>query len=477
MFSLLKLKSPHFPSPTTLLTKFQLLSHSLCSTTQNSPDFKQLYSIVSCDIGGLDDLEATLNLSKVTTTPSLVTQVLDSCKEQVPTRRLLRFFSWSKKTLSKLPDEVFNHALRVFAEKKDAVALDILVEDFRKEDRVMETETFSLVAEALVKLDREDAALGIFKNLEKFKCSIDTTAVISIVNALCAKGHAKKAEGVVWHHRSKISGVESCVYRNLLHGWCVYGNVKEARRVLKEMKSLDIELDVFCYNTLLRCLCKRNLKFNPSALVPEASNLMMEMRSYKIHPTAATFNILLSCLGKVRRVKEAHRILYSMKRLGCSPDWVSYYLVVRVLYLSGRFGKGNKVVDEMLKEGLTPNPGFYHDLVGLLCGVERIGHALELFERMKTSKVGDYGPVYDLLITKLCKGGEFEKGRLLWDEAVERGIALQCSSDVLDPSVTVVFKPRKKAEEVSMTRTVKKTKKKKISIVRPSKKTNRKKNG
>lgn len=336
----------------------------------------------------------------------------------------------------------------MFAEKKDAVALDILVSEFPKEHRVMEIETFSLVAEALVKLDKEDAAVGIFKNLDKFKCRRDGQAVVSIVHALCSKGHAKKAEGVVWHHRSKISGFESCVYKSILHGWCVFGNVKEARRALGEMKSMGIEVDVFCYNALLRCLCKRNLKFNPSALVPEATNVIVEMRSWKIAPTAATFNILLSCLGKTRRMKEAHRVLYTMRKLGCSPDWVSYYLVVRVMYLSGRFGKGNDLVDLMLEAGLMPLPRFYHDLVGVLCGVERVGHALKLFDRMKKAGIGDYGPVYDLLIPKLCRSGEFEKGKLLWNEAMDMGITLQSSSDVLDPAITDVFKPVKKIKEV-----------------------------
>ncbi|KAF9591022.1 hypothetical protein IFM89_001232 [Coptis chinensis] len=456
MFSLLKPKLTHIFTLRKLVFHFKHFSHST--------DFNELCNIVSNGIGGLDDLEASLNSSKALITPFLVTQVLDSCKNEVPTRRLLRFFSWSNKSPEcRFEDGDFNHAIRVFAEKKDLVALDILVSSLRKEQRVMEVETFGKAAETLVKCGKEDEAVGIFKNLDKFQCAKDGVAVSAIVHALCAKGHAKKAEGVVWHHRSKISGIETCIYRSLLHGWCVHGNVKEARRILNEMKRLGLELDSFCYDTLLRCLCKRNLKFNPSGLVPEAFNIMMEMRSYKILPTAASFNILLSCLGKTRRVKEAIKVLNSMRKSGCSPDWVSYYLVVRVLYLSGRFGKGNMIVDEMIKEGVTPEPRFYHDLLGVLCGVERVGHALELFERMKKSGKGDYGSVYDLLIPKLCRGGEFEKGRLLWDEAMKMGITLQCSSDVLDPTVTEVFMPNKKVEEVSMNKskklTIKKTKK------------------
>ncbi|KAL6976532.1 hypothetical protein U1Q18_025323 [Sarracenia purpurea var. burkii] len=412
----------------------------------------ELCSVVSSGIGGLDELEVSLCKFDIPLTSSLVTQVLDSCKNEAPTRRLLRFFLWSRKNLdAKLEDEDYNCAIRLFSEKEDFRAIDILISDLGKEGRKMETPTFSLVAEILVKLGREEEALGIFKNLGKFKCPQDRVTVTAIVCALCAQGHAKRAEGVVWHHKDKISGAESCIYRNLLYGWSEQQRVKEARRIITEMKSRGVVLDLFCYNTFLRCLCERNLKSNPSGLVPEALNVMMEMRSYQITPTSISYNILISCLGRARRVKESLRILDIMRSSGCSPDWVSYYLVARVLYLTGRFGKGKQIIDKMIEDKLVPEQKFYYDLIGVLCGVERVNYAFELFEQMKKSSLGGYGPVYDLLIPKLCRGGDFEKGRELWEEATNLGITLQCSSEVLNSSVTMVFKPvRKVKEEVNL---------------------------
>jgi pentatricopeptide repeat protein len=433
--------------------KHERLCLSLYCTVLPNPaqsKLQELCGFVSSMIGGLDELELSLNKLTVSLTPSLVTQVIDSCKHDAPNRRLLRFFLWSRKKLNcGLEDKDYNYAIQVFAEKNDHTAMDILISDLRKEGRVMDTHAFSVVAEALVKLGKEDEALGIFKNLDKYKCPQDKVTVTAIVNALCAKGHARRAEGVVLHHKDKISGVEPCIYRSLLYGWSEQENVKEARRIIKEMKSAGFLPDLFCYNTFLRCLCERNLKRNPSGLVPESLNVMMEMRSYKIAPTSISYNILLSCLGRTRRVKECCRILETMKKSGCSPDWTSYYLVARVLYLSGRYGKGNKIVDEMISEGLIPDRKFYYDLIGILCGGERANFALELFERMKRSSLGGYGPVYDVLIPKLCRGGDFEKGRELWNEAMGLEVTLGCSSDLLDPSITEVFKPTRILENVS----------------------------
>lgn len=454
--------------------------YSTVPSNQVSRELKELCKVVSSTIGGLDDLELSLNQFTGSLSSSLVTQVIDSSKHEAPTRRLLRFFLWSCKNLSaSLEDKDYNHAIRVFAEKKDHTAMNILVSDLRKEGRVMETQSFGVLVETLVKLGREDEALGIFKNLEKFKCVQDSVTVSAIVSALCAKGHARRAEGVVYHHKDKISGMELCIYRSLIYGWSMQENVKAARKIIKEMKSAGIMPDLFCYNTFLRGLCERNLKRNPSGLVPEALNVMMEMRSYRIAPTSISYNILLSCLGRTRRVKESCRVLEQMKKSGCAPDWVSYYLVARVLYLSGRFGKGNKIVDEMIEEGIIPDRKFYYDLIGILCGVERVNFALELFERMKRSSVGGYGPVYDVLIPKVCRGGDFVKGRELWDEAMVMGLTLSCSSNVLDPSITEVFQPRRKPTEGclgSTTPSIKARVKKTVIEVNKKKKSKKMKN-
>ncbi|XP_068645344.1 pentatricopeptide repeat-containing protein At5g61370, mitochondrial [Aristolochia californica] len=422
-----------------------------------SLESKKLCEIVS-GVGSLDDMEASLDKCSATVTtitPSLVTQVLSSVSEtETPSRRLLRFFSWARQKTCNLGewDDAFNHTIRVLAQKRDLIAVNILVSDLQKEHRQMETETFCCLAEILVKLGQEDDAVGLFKNLQKFNCPQDFISLSAVVHALCSKGHARKAQGILWHHRHKISlPVEPSLSRVLLQGWCIHGNVKEARTTLEDMKSLGICPGLSSYNAFLRCLCTRNVNYNPSALVSDANVVLSEMSSSGVPPTPVSFNILLSCLGKVRRVKEACRVLSSMQEMGCTPDWMSYYLVTRVLFLTGRFGKGNMIVDQMIERGVTPEARFYHGLIALLCGIDKVGHALDMLEKMKTrnhlnleARNHLYGQVYDLLIPKICKAGNFEKGKQLWNEATERGIPIQCSSDLLDPTKTEVFKPIKK---------------------------------
>ncbi|KAK3157603.1 hypothetical protein QOZ80_2AG0124920 [Eleusine coracana subsp. coracana] len=346
-------------------------------------------------------------------------------------------------------DEALDSVIVVLAQVGDLTAMRIAVSDAEKDGFRMAPETFTAVVEALVKAGRKDEAVRLFRGLEQQRLLPQPgvgvrgaglwSSSLAMVQALCMRGHAREAEGVVWHHKSELSvePVISIVQRSLLHGWCVHGNAKEARRVLDDMKSSGVPLGLPSFNDFLNCVCHRNLRFNPSALVPEAMDVLAEMRSYGVAPAASSFNILLSCLGRARRVKEAYRVLYMMieGKAGCSPDWVSYYLVVRVLYLTGRIVRGKRLVDAMLESGVLPTAKFFQGLIGVLCGTEQVDHALDMFKLMKRHELVDTR-IYDLLIEKLCRNGRFDLGRELWDDATKSGLVLGCSEDLLDPLKT-----------------------------------------
>ncbi|KAL6643055.1 hypothetical protein ACP70R_021236 [Stipagrostis hirtigluma subsp. patula] len=437
--------------------------------------------VVFSGAGSLDEVGGRLDRLGVSVSPALVGRVIDSCGEMGvgggSGRRLLRFLEWCRsKNPGALDDEALDRAIGVLARVGDLTAMRIAVGDAQKDGRRMAPETFTTVAEALVKAGKEDEAVRLFRGLERQRLLPQPgvggdgvwSSSLAMVQALCKRGHAREAQGVVWHHKRELSAepMVSIVQRCLLHGWCVHGNAKEARRVLDDMKSSGVPLGLPSFNDFLHCLCHRNLRFNPSALVPEAMDVFAEMRSYGVTPAASSFNILLSCLGRARRVKEAYRILYLMReeKSGCSPDWVSYYLVVRVLYLTGRIIRGKRLVDAMLESGVPPTAKFFHGLIGVLCGTEQLDHALDMFKLMKRCELVDT-QIYDLLIEKLCRNGRFEVGRELWDDATKSGLVLGCSEDLLDPLKTDVFRPASTAQRLSPQKYKCLVQKKKITAV------------
>ncbi|XP_020579191.1 pentatricopeptide repeat-containing protein At5g61370, mitochondrial-like [Phalaenopsis equestris] len=457
-------KGAFFSSPHLLRESWLEFSRqsSSCAAPEST---KLLLDNVALGIGSLDDMEASLEQMNIRISPELATQVIHSFKilpastsigsGRSRSRRLLRFFIWFlRRSHEGFGDVVFNCAIQAFAEMKDLTAMGIAISELQKLGCRMDAETFVMVAETLVKAGKADEAILLFRNtVENQMPCIDGTFsfIAAIVHVLCSKGYAKKAEGVVWNHRDKLKEENiGIIYRSLLHGWCIYGNVKEAKRILKEMKSRGIVPGLASYNDLLRCICYRNLKLNPSGLVSEATDLMMEMRSSGVTPTIVSFNILLSCLSRARRVKEACDIFSSMMQgeVISSPDQVTYYLVIRVLYLTKRICRGNRILDQLIRNGVVVEARFFHSLIGLLCGIEEVNCALEMFEKMKCQCRESMGPTYDLLIEKLCRNGKFDVGRCLYDEAIENGVVLKISSDLLDPLKIQVFKPTRSQEKL-----------------------------
>ncbi|VAH82488.1 unnamed protein product [Triticum turgidum subsp. durum] len=438
------------------------IRRAMCSGAwQEGESEAAVRDVVCLGSGSLDEVGSRLDRLNFAISPALVRRVIDSCSERSDSgRRLLRFLSWCRsKDPAGLGDEEHDRAVAVLARMGDLTAMKIAVGDGEKDGRRMAPETFTAVVEALVKAGKEDEAVRLFRGLERQKLLPQQgpgaggegiwCSSLAMVQTLCMKGYAREAQGVVWHHKSELSAepMVSIVQRSLLHGWCVHGNAKEARRVLDDIKSSGCPLGLPSFNDFLNCVCHRNLKFNPSALVPEAMDILTEMRSYGVTPDSSSFNILLSCLGRARRVKEAYRILYLMREgeEGCSPDWVSYYLVVKVLYLTDRIIRGKRLVEDMLESGVLPTAKFFHGLIGILCGTEKVDHALDMFRIMKSCELVDT-PTYDLLIEKLSRNGRFEVAKELWDDATKNGIVLGCSSDLLDPLKTEVFRPVRPAQ-------------------------------
>ncbi|CAN6293526.1 unnamed protein product [Urochloa humidicola] len=458
---------------------------SLCSGAPRDGDLEAAVREVVCSgSGSLDEVGSRLDSLGVAVSPALVDRVMDSCGVGSG-RRLLRFLSWCRsKDPGALGDEALDRAIGALARVGDLTAMRIAVSDAEKDGRRMAPETFTAVIEALIDAGKEDETVRLFRGLERQGLLPERSdsaggdgvwsSSLAMVQALCKRGYAREAQGVVYHHKSELSvePMVSIVERSLLHGWCVHGNAKEARSVLDGMKSARVPLGLPSFNDFLHCVCHRNLKFNPSALVPEAMDILTEMRSCGVAPAASSFNILLSCLGRARRVKEAYRILYLMRegKAGCSPDWVSYYLVVRVLYLTGRIVRGKRLVDAMLESGVLPTAKFFHGLIGVLCGTEQVDHALDMFRLMKSCELVDTR-IYDLLIEKLCRNGRFELGRELWDDATKSGLVLGCSVDLLDPLKTEVFRPAVPAQKLSPQSYKHLTQKKKITAVGAKKKT------
>lgn len=390
--------------------------------------------------GDLEELEANLNQSGIIPTPPLMEQVIHRCGDEAICRRILGFFNWCiRQPGCHLSDEFFNNVLDLFARKNDLKAMEMLVADMRREGRQLELKTFAHVTERLVRAGRDKEAVGLFIRLSGLEYQ---RAFRIVVCALCEKGFAERAETLIKHMKKKLP-LDEIIFNSLIHGWCVKGNSEEARRVMEDMRSHGFRPGLIAYNSLLKCICKTLAEKDPSKLMHEGNNIVVEMQRNEVSPNQFTFNILISHLCKIRSINAAHKQFRKMEKCGCSPNSVTYVLLIKTMYLTDRLVDGDKMLDRMIEAGFKPDAKTFHSFIAVLCGNERVDHALCVLSRMEGDSEGK-SKLFHLLIGKLCRSGQFDKAQLLWNEAAPKGLTLDFCPDLLDPTKTEVCRPVRK---------------------------------
>ncbi|KAK6939912.1 Pentatricopeptide repeat [Dillenia turbinata] len=174
-------------------------------------------------------------------------------------------------------------------------------------------------------------------------------------------------------------------------------------------------------------------RFARTQKVEEAIYAFNVMAKYDLVPNLAAFNGLLSALCKAKNVRNAQEIFELRDRLspmskllvfcltgggerpifpsvifgemvdvGCSPDVVTYKIMVNVLCKAGRIGEALEVVKEMDSSGCKATLFIYSVLVHTYGVENRIEDAVDTFFYMEIVGIEDDVVVYNALIGAFC---------------------------------------------------------------------------
>lgn len=426
--------------PNSRETLISLSPNTVISEKSNEEPCDRIYRLINGG-GGLEELEANLNRSGIIPTPPLMEQVIYGFGDEAVSRRILGFFNWcTRQPGCRLSDEFFNNVLDFFARKNDLKAMEMLVADMRREGRQMDLKTFAHVTERLVRAGRDKEAVGLFIRFSGVEYQ---SAFRIVVCALCEKGFVEGAEILIKRTKKKLP-LDEIIFNSLIHGWCVKGKAEEARRVMEDMRSHGFRPGLIAYNSLLKCICKTVAEKHPCKLMHEGNDILVEMQRNEVSPNQVSFNILIARLCKIGSINGAHKQFLRIEKCGCSPNSVTYVLLIKAMYLRDRLVDGDKMLGRMMEAGFKPDAKTFHSFISVLCGIERVDHALCLLSRMGKGDCEGKSKIFDLLIGKLCRSGQFDKAQLLWNEAAQKGLTLDSSPDLLDPTKTEICKPVRK---------------------------------
>ncbi|XP_045823416.1 pentatricopeptide repeat-containing protein PNM1, mitochondrial [Trifolium pratense] len=370
-----------------------------------------------------------LSFSHITPTPNLVLQTLNLSLEAG--RNVLGFHQWlTSNPKFTQTDETLSYFVDYFGRRKD----------FKATHKILTgggagSKTLLSAIDRLVRAGRPSQVVQFFERMEKdYGLKRDRGSLKVVVEKLCLKGYASYAEKMTKNLAKEFfPDEEMCDL--LVAGYCIDGKIEEARRLSEEMYRGGFELGVRAYNAMLDCMCKICRQKDPFKLHSESSKVLVEMDQHGVPRNVETFNVLITNLCKIRKTNDALSLFSMMRGWRCNPNETTFLVLIKSLYQAARLEEGDGMIDGMKSAGFGAflDKKAYFDFLTILCGIERIDHALKVFAMMKADGCEPGVKTYDLLTTKLGAHNRIDKANALFNEALGKGLPVTPKEYVVDP--------------------------------------------
>ncbi|WCJ21159.1 Pentatricopeptide repeat (PPR) superfamily protein [Euphorbia peplus] len=416
-----------------------------------------------------------LHLSHITNsiTPSVVAQTINLTPDAG--RTLLGFHQWLLSSSAfNHTDETISYFIDYFGRRKDFQSTHELL---RLGKDVVGFKCFQSNIDRLVRAGRPSKAVEFFERMERdYGLKRDRESLTLIVKVLCENGYASYAERMVKSLANEIFP-NDVICDLLIKGWCVDGKLEEAKRLAGEMYRGGFEIGIMAFNSILDRVCKLCRDKDPFKLHSEANKVLLEMDSRGVPRNVETFNVLIDNLCKLRKTEDALNLFHRMHEWGCAPDESTFLILIKSLYQSARIGEGDEMIDRMKSAGYREklDKKAYYSFMKILCGIERVEHAMSVFEMMKADGCKPGIKTYDLLIGKWCAHNRLDKGNALYNEALSNGVEITPKAYKIEEKYlkkTEAVKKEKKRETLpeKMARKRRRLKKIRLSFVKKPKK-------
>ncbi|XP_057804996.1 pentatricopeptide repeat-containing protein PNM1, mitochondrial [Salvia miltiorrhiza] len=418
-----------------------------------------------------------LSFSHVQISPAVLLSTLNMSPDAG--RMALDFLKWAKSRPGFEPtDEVYSYFVDYFGRRKDFKAThEVLVDGLG----VAGVKSFESLVDRMVRAGRPSQTVALFERMEKdYGFARNMDSLKQIVSGLCHHGFASYAEKMVKGLANEFFPDEF-ICDALIDGWCVDGKLDEAKRLVGEMQRGGYAISTYAYNSILDCVCTLCRKKDPFRLDVESRNVLVEMERNGVPCDVETFNVLITNYCKIRKTSVALGLFHNMGRSSCYPDETTFLVLIKSLYQAARVGEGDEMIDRMKSAGYGEvlDTKAYYEFLKILCGIERIDHAMNVFAMMKEDGCKPGIKTYDLLMGKLCAHGRLDKANALYKEAESSGLAVEPKPYKVDPRFVkkkdTAVKKEKKRETLpeKMARKRRRLKQIRLSFVKKPKKMRR----
>ncbi|XVE80091.1 hypothetical protein DITRI_Ditri14bG0111700 [Diplodiscus trichospermus] len=393
--------------------------HSL-ATSDQSIDFHQYpgekYSFKLQNIlknhrnSSIEEIEQALDQCKVTITESLALDLVR--RNQSDWKLAYVFFQWvSKKGGNSLGFDVYNEILDVLGKMHRFNELT-QVFDKMSERGLVNERTFRILLNRYAAAHKVEDAITVFNRRKEFGFKDDLVAFQVLLMCLCRYKHVEIAE-TLYQSKRREFGYDIKTMNIVLNGWCVLGNVHEAKRFWKDIIDSKCKPDLFTYGTFINALTKKGK-------LGTALKLFPGMWQKGCNPDVVICNCVIDALCFKKRIPEALEVFREITARGCIPNVATYNSLIKYLGKIGRMDKLYELLNEMEdKEGCSPNNITFGYLLKSLKKPEEVPSVLERMERNGCKMTCD---TCNLILRLYVKWDNEDRVRHMWDEMDKSGL-------------------------------------------------------
>jgi pentatricopeptide repeat protein len=361
----------------------------------------------------MEKIEQALDLCGLTLTEDLVLNVLK--RHHSDWRPAYVFFNWvcrkERGGSGYSPgSDVYNVILDILGKSQRFEEVIQVLDEMSKRKGLVNEETYGILLNRFAAAHMVEEAIGIFNKRKEFGLESDLIAFQKLLMWLCRYKHVEAAETFFRLNRNEF-GCDIKTWNIIFNGWCVLGNVYEAKRFWNEIISSKCEPDMFTCGTFINALTKKGK-------LGTAIKLFQSMWKKGLNPDVVICNCIIDALCFKKRIPEALQVFTEMKQQGCPPDVATYNSLIKHLCKIQRMEKVYELLDEMeqKKGSCLPNAITYHYLLKSLKKPEEVPELLESIERNGCMMTAD---TYNLILKLYMDWDNQERVRYTW-EVMER---------------------------------------------------------
>ncbi|KAK6095687.1 hypothetical protein MT418_004361 [Batrachochytrium dendrobatidis] len=257
-----------------------------------------------------------------------------------------------------------------------------------------------------------------FKSLERaLKNKTNTPTLSQLTQLIHINAIAKRPKQALesFNHIEKVGLTPDVVaYNHLLDSYSRAGDLNGAVAVFSRMQTAGIFPDLVSFSTLINaCVAKRDLN--------GAFKLYHEMKSKHIQPNQIIYTTLINGCAKTKDFARAWKTFNFMRTEISLPDAVAFNLMIHICSKTEDAERAIDLFKEMSERGLEISQYTLTSLIQACSSRhDYYNESFVLLEQMAASGFVPSIRTYNVILSGAARFGDILRGRLIWNDIVER---------------------------------------------------------